>query len=67
MENEKYFVFANSIIEGSNETVYLTINGTLQPNVSKDELMLFDSKQSAIRYIAGSDYDFADFDILTNF
>lgn len=68
MQNqEMYFVFGTAVINGYKETVYLSKTGKIKQDVSKEDLMLFESSNSAFEYTEAKKLDLAEWDKLSNF
>lgn len=65
MNNETFFIFAPS--NTSMDTLYLTKRKEFTLNASIEDLLLFDTMKSAMRYIDTNGLEEADFDIITNF
>jgi hypothetical protein len=67
MNNETYFIFAPANTGNDMDTLYLTKGNQFTLNASIEDLMLFDTMKSALRYINTNGLEEADFDIITNF
>jgi hypothetical protein len=65
--NDKYFIFGTAVIKGQKENVYLNNEGKLKQDVSKDDLMLFNSSKEAYEYTEEKGMDLADWDKLSNY
>lgn len=67
MNNETFFIFAPANTGNDMDTLYLTKRKEFKLNASIEDLLLFDTMASAMRYIDTNGLEDADFDIITNF
>jgi hypothetical protein len=67
MNNETFFIFAPANTGNDLDTLYLTKRKEFKLNASIEDLLLFDTMASAMRYIDTNGLEDADFDIITNF
>jgi hypothetical protein len=67
MNNETYFIFAPANTGNYMDTLYLTKGNQFTLNASIEDLLIFDTMKSALRYIDTKGLENADFDIITNF
>ena len=67
MNNETFFIFAPANTGNDMDTLYLTKGKEFKLNASIEDLLLFDTMKSALRYIDTNGLEEADFDIITNF
>lgn len=67
MNNETFFIFAPANTGNDMDTLYLTKRKEFTLNASIEDLLLFDTMKSAMRYIDTNGLEEADFDIITSF
>ena len=67
MTNETFFIFAPANTSNDMDTLYLTQGKEFKLNASIEDLLIFDTMKSALRYIDTNGLEDADFDIITNF